>query len=71
MSDSTQTIRGEADTRQAYKAVALRLARERITDARPLREVLKDVTAVAATALQVKRHRHSFFVYDPPAISDL
>ena len=68
MSDSTQTIQGEADTRQAYKAVALRLARARITEARPLRDVLKDVTAIAAAALQVQRVSVWFFVDEPRSI---
>ena len=68
MNDSTQTIPGEADTRQAYTAVTLRLARERVTDARPLRDVLRDVTAVAATALQVKRVSVWFFVDEPRSI---
>ena len=68
MSDSTQTAPGEADTRQAYEAVTLRLARERVTDDRPLREVLKEVTEIAATALQVKRVSVWFFVDQPRAI---
>jgi signal transduction histidine kinase len=68
MSDSTQTIPGEAETRQAYKAVTLRLARERVTDARPLRDVLTNVTAMAATALDVKRVSVWFFVDEPRAI---
>jgi signal transduction histidine kinase len=68
MSDSTQTVPGEADTRHAYEAVTLRLARERVTDARPLREVLKEVTEIAATALQVKRVSVWFFVDEPRSI---
>ena len=68
MSDSTQTVPGEADTRQAYEAVALRLARERVTDARPLREVLKEVTEIAATALQVTRVSVWFFIDEPRSI---
>jgi len=39
MSDSTQTVPGEAETRLAYQAFTLRLARERVTDDRPLRVV--------------------------------
>jgi two-component system, cell cycle sensor histidine kinase and response regulator CckA len=62
MSDSTQPVAGESDPRQAYKAVMLRLARERVTDARPLRDVLKVVTEIAATALQVKRVSVWFFL---------
>src|SRR5688572_213721 len=68
MSDSTQTIPGEADTREAYKAVTLRLARERVTDAQPLRDVLKEVTEITATALHVKRVSVWFFVDEPRSI---
>jgi two-component system, cell cycle sensor histidine kinase and response regulator CckA len=68
MSDSTQTVPGEADTRQAYETVTLRLARERVTDDRPLREVLKEVTEIAATALRVKRVSVWFFVDEPRSI---
>ena len=68
MSDSTQTVPEEADTRQAYEAVTLRLARERVTDARPLREVLKEVTEIAASALQVTRVSVWFFVDEPRSI---
>jgi two-component system, cell cycle sensor histidine kinase and response regulator CckA len=68
MSDSTQTISGEAETRHAYHAVTLRLARERVTDTRPLRDVLKEVTAVTATALQVTRVSVWFFVNEPRSI---
>jgi signal transduction histidine kinase len=68
MSDSTQTVPGESDPRQALKAVTLRLARERVTDARPLRDVLRVVTEIAATALRVKRVSVWFFVDDPRSI---
>ena len=68
MSNSTQTVRVESDPRQAYKAVTLRLARERVTDARPLRDVLKVVTEVAATALHVKRVSVWFFLNEPRSI---
>ena len=68
MSDSTQTVSGESDPRQALKAVTLRLARERVTDARPLRDVLKVVTEIAAAALQVKRVSVWFFVDEPRSI---
>src|SRR4030095_11823228 len=67
MSDSTQTVPGETDTRQAYEAASLRLARERVTDARPLREVLKEVTEIAATALRGKRVSVWFFVNALPS----
>src|SRR5262245_44032378 len=62
MSDSTQTLSGESDPRQAFKAVALRLARERVTDTRPIRDVLKVVTEIAAAALQVERVSAWFFL---------
>src|SRR5262245_30438691 len=68
MSDSTQTIQGESDARQAYKAFSLRLARERVTDTRPLRDVLRVVTEIVATALQVKRVSVWFFVDEPRSI---
>jgi signal transduction histidine kinase len=68
MSESTQIVPGEADTREAFKSVTLRLSRERVTDDRPLRDVLKDVTASAATALRVKRVSVWFFVEQPRSI---
>lgn len=68
MSDSTQTVRGESDPRQAYQAVTLRLARERVTEVRPLRDVLRVVTETAATALQVKRVSVWFFLTEPRSI---
>jgi signal transduction histidine kinase len=68
MSDSTQTVAGESDSRQAYQMVTLRLARERVTDARPLRDVLRAVTEIAATALQVKRVSVWFFLDEPRSI---
>ena len=61
MTDSTQTVPVGSDPRQGYKAVTLRLARERVTDARPLRDVLRVVTDIAASALQVKRVSVWFF----------
>ena len=68
MSDSTQAVPGESDHRQALKAVTLRLARERVTDARPIRDVLKVVTEIAASALQVRRVSVWFFVDEPRSI---
>ena len=67
MSDSTP-VPGESDSRQAFKAVTLRLARERVTDARPLRDVLRVVTEIAAAALQVERVSVWFFLNAPRAI---
>ena len=68
MSESNQTVPVESQPRQAYEAASLRLARERVTDARPLREVLKEVTEIAATALRVKRVSIWFFVNEPRSI---
>ena len=68
MSPSARIIQGDDDTRQAYEAVTLRLARERVTDDRPLRDVLKDVTATAASALRVQRVSVWFFVDEPLSI---
>ena len=68
MSDSTQIIPGESDPRQAFRTFTLRLARERVTDARPLRDVLRVVTEIAATALQVKRVSVWFFLDEPRSI---
>jgi signal transduction histidine kinase len=68
MSDSTRTLSAESDSRQTYKAVTLRLARERVTDSRPLRDVLRVVTEIAATALQVNRVSVWFFLNEPRSI---
>ena len=68
MSNFTQTSPGESGTREAYQAVTLRLSRERVTDARPLRDVLRVVTELTAAALQVKRVSVWFFVDEPRAI---
>jgi len=68
MRDSTQTVRGESETKHAYQAVALRLAQERVTDDRPLREVLRNVTEVAAAALRVHRVSVWFFLDERRAI---
>jgi two-component system, cell cycle sensor histidine kinase and response regulator CckA len=68
MSDSPQSTPGESDPRQAYTAVTLRLARERVTEARPLREVLKVVTEIAAAALHVQRVSVWFFLNEPRSI---
>ena len=68
VSTSARINQGDGDTRQAYEAVTLRLARERVTDDRPLRDVLKDVTATAASALRVQRVSVWFFVDEPRSI---
>ena len=68
MSDSTQNVTGESDPRQAFKAITLRLARERVTEARPIRDVLRVVTEIAAAALHVKRVSVWFFVDEPRLI---
>ena len=62
MSDFAHLVTGESDPRQLYQAVTLRLARERVTDERPLRDVLKVVTEMAASALRVKRVSVWFFL---------
>jgi signal transduction histidine kinase len=68
MSDSTQTVPGESELREDYKAVTLRLARERVTEARPLRDVLRVVTEKVAAALHVKRVSVWFFLDEPRSI---
>ena len=68
MSLTTHALPGVSDPRQAYKEFTLRLARERVTDARPLRDVLRVVTEIVATALQVKRVSVWFFVDQPRSI---
>lgn len=61
MRDSTELAPGDAGTGYPYHAVALRLAQARVTDDRPLRDVLREVTEVAATALRVNRVSVWFF----------
>jgi two-component system, cell cycle sensor histidine kinase and response regulator CckA len=62
MLDSTQTARSESEARHAYHAVTLRLAQERVTEDRSLRDVLRNVTEIVAAALQVQRVSVWFFL---------
>ena len=50
------------DPKHLYETVTLRLARERVTDTRPLKDVLRVVTELAASALQVQRVSVWFFL---------
>jgi two-component system cell cycle sensor histidine kinase/response regulator CckA len=68
MSLTTHVLPGVSDPRQAYKEFTLRLARERVTDARPLRDVLRVVTELTAAALQVNRVSVWFFIDEPRSI---
>jgi two-component system cell cycle sensor histidine kinase/response regulator CckA len=68
MSDSTPSVPVESDPRQAFKAVTLRLSRERVTDVRPLRDVLRVVTEIAANALRVRRVSVWFFLNERRSI---
>lgn len=62
MRDSTQTAQGESAPKNAYQAVTLRLAQERVTHDRSLRDVLRDVTEIVAATLQVHRVSVWFFL---------
>jgi two-component system, cell cycle sensor histidine kinase and response regulator CckA len=62
MRDSTQAIEGESQSREAYQAIALRLAQERVTEERPLRDVLKQVMETVSAALRVQRVSVWFFL---------
>jgi signal transduction histidine kinase len=55
MRDSTELAPGDSGTGHAYQDVTLRLAQARVTDGRQLRDVLREVTEVAAAALRVNR----------------
>src|SRR5262245_20890500 len=56
MRDSTELAPDDSGTPgHAYQAVTLRLARSRVTGDRHLRDVLREVTGVAAEALRVNR----------------
>jgi two-component system cell cycle sensor histidine kinase/response regulator CckA len=68
MSHSTPIVPVESDPRQAFKAVTLRLSRERVTDVRPLRDVLRVVTEIGANALRVRRVSVWFFLNEPRSI---
>jgi signal transduction histidine kinase len=62
MRNSTERAPGGSGGEHAYRETALRLARARVTSDRQLREVLKDVTEVAAAALRVSRVGVWFFL---------
>jgi len=62
MRDSAESTAGDSDPEHVYRAVTLRLAQARVTGDRQLREVLRDVTEVAAAALRVNRVSVWFFV---------
>jgi two-component system, cell cycle sensor histidine kinase and response regulator CckA len=62
MGDSTGRARGDSEPEHLYRAVTLRLAQERVTNDRPLRDVLRDVTEIAAAALRVNRVSVWFFL---------
>ena len=62
MRNSTERAPGGSGGEHAYRETALRLAQARVTSDRQLREVLKDVTEVAAAALRVSRVGVWFFL---------
>jgi signal transduction histidine kinase len=62
MRDFTGLAPGNSSGEHAYPDVTLRLAQARVTSDRPLRDVLKEVTAAAATALRVNRVSVWFFL---------
>jgi signal transduction histidine kinase len=62
MRDSTRGGRDETEVRDRYHAITLTLAQERVSEGRPLRDVLKTVTETVAEALQVQRVSVWFFL---------
>jgi two-component system, cell cycle sensor histidine kinase and response regulator CckA len=62
MRDSVESAAGHPDPEDVYRAVTLRLAQARVTSDRQLRDVLRDVTEVAAEALRVNRVSVWFFL---------
>jgi two-component system, cell cycle sensor histidine kinase and response regulator CckA len=62
MRDSTRGSRDESEIRDSYHAITLTLAQERVSQGRPLREVLKTITETVAQALQVQRVSVWFFL---------
>ena len=62
MRDSTELARGDSGSEHAYQEVTLRLAQARVTIDRQLRDVLREVTEVAAGALRVNRVSVWFFL---------
>jgi signal transduction histidine kinase len=61
MRDSIELAPGNSGTEHAYQQVTLRLAQARVTSDRHLRDVLREVTEVAAAALRVTRVSVWFF----------
>ena len=61
MRDSTELAPGDPGAGHAYQDVTLRLAQARVTGDRQLRDVLREVTEVAAAALRVNRVSVWFF----------
>jgi len=68
MRDSTPAAESESQPHSVYQAVTLRLAQERVTGDRPLRDVLNVVTIAAAAALRVNRVSVWFFLDERRAI---
>ena len=68
MRESTETAQGESEPEHAYQAITLRLAQARVTEERPLRQVLKEVTEIAGAALHVQRVSVWFFLDDRRSI---
>jgi two-component system, cell cycle sensor histidine kinase and response regulator CckA len=68
MHDLTHVVPGDSDSEHAYRAVTLRLAQARVTSDRQLRDVLREVTEVAAAALRVNRVSVWFFLDERRAI---
>ena len=62
MRDLTRGERDESEVRNRYHAITLTLAQERVTEGRPLRDVLRRVTETVAEALQVQRVSVWFFL---------
>jgi two-component system, cell cycle sensor histidine kinase and response regulator CckA len=62
MRNSTELARGDSGSEHAYQEVTLRLAQARVTIDRQLRDVLREVTEVAAAALRVNRVSVWFFL---------
>ena len=61
MRDTTELALGDFGTGHDYQEVTLRLAQARVTSDRHLRDVLREVTEVAAAALRVTRVSAWFF----------
>src|SRR5215510_1783069 len=62
MRDATRAEGDESEVRNRYHAITLTLAQERVTEGRPLRDVLQTITETVADALQVQRVSVWFFL---------